>query len=110
MNWTILVQTTNQNSVYICIFFKLIRHGGDCLFSCRNRGEPSGSLNVPEVGVQRIRDSNIPHSFSYACSKSTGKYSVSELSVLLHSESTQKRHSSPEASLELTVTDTVPDD
>ena len=34
-------------------FVKIIRHNVDCLFSCHNKGEPSGSLKVPYIALQR---------------------------------------------------------
>ena len=42
--------------------------------------EPSGSLKVPYVDLQRNRDSNMPHCSSHACSNSTVKDSISKLS------------------------------
>ena len=52
--------------------------------------EPTASSTVirkesqgPSVGLQRNRDSNMPNCFSNACSNSTEKYSISELSFLL---------------------------
>ena len=70
LNETILVDATNQNPASICTWF-----------NCRNKGEPSGSLKVPYVDLQRNRDSNMPH-----C---TWKDSISKLSFLLPFESTR---------------------
>ena len=68
MNGPILVHATNQNPASICTLEKVLGHKVVCWISCHNR-EPSGLLKVPYVGLQRNRNSNMPHCSSYTCSK-----------------------------------------
>ena len=78
MNGPILVRATNQNPVSICTLEKYLvikSSAGSSVIT-----EPSGSLKVPYVGLQRKRDSNMPHCSSYACSYSIVKDSISKLS------------------------------
>ena len=71
----------------------------------------SGSLKVPYVGLQRNRDSNMPHCSSYACSNSTWKYSINKLLCYPLNRTELKQWSSGSGFVG-TVTDTVrmPDD
>ena len=82
-NGTILVHATNQNTASVCAFQNIIRHRIVCWFSSNNNRDPSRSLKVSYVGLQRNRDSNMPQCSSYACSTSSGKDTISKLSLLL---------------------------
>ena len=80
----------NQSKRSFCLpIGKRIRHTVGCWFICHKKGEPRVSLKVPYVGLQRNLDSNMPHCFSYGCSNSTRKYSISELSFSLPFEPTR---------------------
>ena len=77
MNGTILFDATNQNPASICTLKNNTSRWR--LLIQLLKGEPSGSLNVPYVALQRHCDSSMPHCSSYGCSNSTGKDSINEL-------------------------------
>jgi len=74
MKGTILVDATNQTQLLFAPW-KIIRHGADCCSAVIIKE----SQAIPYVGLQRNRDSNMPHCSSYGCTNSTGKDSTSEL-------------------------------
>ena len=76
-NRIILADATKTQLLFV--LWKIICHSIDYWFRCHNKGEPTGSLKVPYVGIQRNRNSNMPHCCSCGCSTSTGTDRISRL-------------------------------
>ena len=76
-NGTILIDTTNQNSAFICTLEKqyvTVPTAGLAVIT-------KESQEVPYVGLQRNRYTNTPHCpAGLGCTNSTGKYSITGLS------------------------------
>ena len=78
MKEPIMVNATNHNPASICPLEKnYVIESSACSDVIT---EPSGSLKVPYVGLQRNGDSNMPHCSSYASSNSIVKDSISKMS------------------------------
>ena len=84
MNGTILVVAANQKPASICTLVKYY-----VTELTADSAVLTKESQVPYDGLQRNRNSNMPHCVSYGCSNNTGKYSIIELSFLLPFESTR---------------------
>ena len=78
MNGTILVAAANQKPASVCTletYYFTESTAGSAVITKEAKAQ-----GVPYVGLQRNRESNMPHCSSHSYSNSTGKYSISELS------------------------------